>query len=183
MITGKRVRLRAIEMDDLDRFTAWMNDPEVTQYLSTADYYPTSRLAQEQWLQAASTRTRFDDLLLAIETLESARHIGSIALHSTSASNRRAELGIMIGDKDYGSRGYGTDAILTILRFAFDEMNLHRVYLTVLTHNARAIACYKKCGFIEEGRLREERYLHGAYTDRLLMAILDREYRALHTVS
>ena len=107
----------------------------------------------------------------------------AVALHGASPSTRKASLGIMIGDKTCWDRGYGTDAILTILRFAFDEMNLHRVWLQVHDDNARAIACYKKCGFVEEGRLRHDRYRHGTYHDTIEMGILDHEYRTLYSAS
>ena len=82
----------------------------------------------------------------------------------------------MIGDKAYWSRGLGTDAMLTLLRFGFDEMNLHRIDLVVDADNERAIACYRKCGFIEEGRLRRVRYGRGRYVDQLVMGILQDEF-------
>jgi RimJ/RimL family protein N-acetyltransferase len=85
----------------------------------------------------------------------------------------------MIGDKAYWSKGYGTDAIVTFLRFAFEEMNLHRVDLTVDADNARAIACYRKCGFVEEARLRRARYGRGRYGDQLIMGMLSDEFSAL----
>ncbi len=88
----------------------------------------------------------------------------------------------MIGDKSYWSRGYGTDAIVTLLRFGFDEVNLHRVALEVNEDNARAIACYRKCGFVEEGRLRDHRFRRGEYRDTLIMGVLAGEFRALHPV-
>ena len=86
----------------------------------------------------------------------------------------------MIGDHDYWSHGYGTDAITTLLRYAFDEMNLHRVWLEVLDDNTRGIACYRKCGFVEEGRKRQDRYRSGSYHDTLVMGVLEDEFRALH---
>jgi RimJ/RimL family protein N-acetyltransferase len=76
----------------------------------------------------------------------------------------------MIGDKEYWSRGYGTDAILTMLRYGFEELNLNRVDLTCDQRNARGIACYLKCGFIEEGRMRQHRFAKGRYWDTVIMA-------------
>ena len=83
----------------------------------------------------------------------------------------------MIGGKDCWGRGYGTDAIRALLRFAFREMNLNRVWLTTGENNPRALACYRKCGFREEGRLRQDRYLEGRYWDTILMGILRRSSR------
>jgi RimJ/RimL family protein N-acetyltransferase len=78
----------------------------------------------------------------------------------------------MIGEKAYWSKGYGTDAMRTFLRFGFEEMNLNRIDLTVDARNGRAIACYRKCGFVEEARLRQDRYSEGAYHDTLIMAVV-----------
>ena len=96
-----------------------------------------------------------------------------------SAEQRKARLGVMIGEKQYWSSGYGTDAMRAFLRFVFDEMNLHRVDLTVDADNQRAIACYRKCGFIEEVRLRQALYARGAHRDQLVMGILRDEFYAL----
>jgi RimJ/RimL family protein N-acetyltransferase len=180
MLTGSLVRLRAVEMDDLDRYTTWINDPDVTRYLHSYSIYQASRLAEEEWLRRAATQRGYEHVLFAIDSLEEGRHIGSVSLGGTNPSSRRAEMGIMIGDKTCWDRGYGTDAIRTILRFGFDEMNLHRIYLHVHDDNARAIACYKKCGFVEEGRLRHDRYRGGAYHDSLVMGILEDEFRSLY---
>jgi RimJ/RimL family protein N-acetyltransferase len=113
----------------------------------------------------------------AIETKDGA-HIGSINFHQVLPENRKARLGIMIGDKGYWSKGYGTDAMLTLLRFGFDDMNLYRIDLTVDADNDRAIACYRKCGFVEEGRLRMARYSRGRYVDQFVMGILRDEFYA-----
>lgn len=178
MIDGKQVRLRALSVDDTDRYVAWFNDPEVTEYLSHR--YPMSRESEEGWLRArTSTPLSYDNPNFAIETADGL-HIGSVGFHVTRPEDRNARLGIVIGDKRYWSRGYGTDAIVTLLRFAFDEMNLHRVDLTVDGDNARAIACYGKCGFRDEVRMRRERYRHGEYVDQLVMGILRDEFYALH---
>jgi RimJ/RimL family protein N-acetyltransferase len=107
-------------------------------------------------------------------------HTGSIGFHQVVPEDRRARLGIVIGDKRYWSKGYGTDAMLTLLRFAFDEMNLHRVDLSVDAENARAIACYRKCGFVEEARMRQIVYREGMHRDQLIMGILRDEFYALH---
>lgn len=181
MLTGKLVRLRAVEAEDLDRYYAWINDSEVIEYLAAIGL-PFSRAQEEEWLQRAMRQTAPPEISLAIETIEEGRHIGSIGLHDVRPLSTKATLGIMIGDKSCWSQGYGTDAILTLLRFVFDEMNLHRVALEVHEENARAIACYHKCGFVEEGRLRDDRFRRGEYRDTLIMGILASEFRALPTV-
>jgi RimJ/RimL family protein N-acetyltransferase len=165
-------------MDDLDRCHAWVNDYDVKQHINSR--YPWSREAEEDWLRGATKRTGYDHMNLAIDTLAEGRHIGTLALSEVQPEARKACLGIMIGDKDFWSRGFGTDAIVTLLRFGFDEMNLNRVWLEVNEDNARAIACYRKCGFLEEGRLRQDRYTHGHFRDSLIMGVLASEFEALY---
>jgi RimJ/RimL family protein N-acetyltransferase len=176
MTGGKLVRLRPIELDDLERYVHWVNDPEVMRFQSAR--YPWSRAAEEDWIKEAMRKTSPPEIILAIDTLEEVRHIGSIGLHDINRENRRAVLGIMIGDKTCWDRGYGTDAVLTLLGFAFQEINLHRVQLIVHQDNARAIACYRKCGFVEEGRLRQDWYQEGHYADTFVMGVLASEFRA-----
>ncbi len=179
MIEGKVVNLRAREMTDLERNFRWMNDREVTEHLSMR--YPLSLAAEEVWMrEGASKPMAFGSyVFFAIDTKDG-EHIGNINFHEMSPEHRKARLGVVIGDKAYWSKGYGTDAMLTFLRFAFDEMNFHRIDLTVDAENPRAIACYRKCGFVEEARMRQVRFMHGAYGDGLVMGILRNEFYALH---
>ena len=171
MIQGQKTKLRAIEREDLPTFVRWFNDPEVRQYL--AMYMPMSMAEEEQWFEHQLEDR--DGKVFAIETEDSV-HIGNIGLHSIDWKNRRAYLGIVIGEKEYWGRGYGSDAIRALLGFAFGEVNLHRVYLTVYGYNERAIRCYEKCGFRHEGRLREARFSDGRYHDELMMGILREEF-------
>jgi RimJ/RimL family protein N-acetyltransferase len=157
---------------------AWINDYEVMQHINSR--YPWSRETETEWLRRATTRTGYDDLQLAIETLAEGRHIGGLSFDEVRPEGRKACLGIVIGDKDFWSRGFGTDAIVTLLRFGFDEMNLNRVWLEVHDDNPRAIACYRKCGFLVEGRLRQDRYTDGHFRDSLIMGVLASEFAALH---
>lgn len=178
MLEGKLVRLRPTEPEDRDRYYEWLNDEEVKEFLGNRYYF--SRLAEEEWIRERAKKTgAFDNVHFAIDTLDG-RHIGSLGFHEIVPDDSRAVLGVMIGDKEFWSHGYGTDAIVTLLRFAFDEMNLHRVWLHVDSRNMRAIACYKKCGFVEEGRLRDDRFARGRYWDVLTMGVLAKEFRQLH---
>ncbi len=176
MLEGTLVNLRAPELSDLERDFTWINDGEVTRFLNAR--YPMSLAAEEAWLRELVTKTMsHEHVTFAIETKDG-RHIGNTDLMDVSAENRCATLGIMIGDKAYWSKGYGTDAIRTLSRFGFEEMNLHRIQLTVDARNVRAQACYRKCGFVEETRLRQHRYAQGAFHDTLWMGVLREEWEA-----
>jgi RimJ/RimL family protein N-acetyltransferase len=180
MIEGKLINLRALDIGDGDRYVDWLNDTEVTRHLNRR--YQIPRLAEENYLRERGVQQMGfgpSGGNFAIETKEGV-HIGSIGFHYVNPENRKATLGVVIGDKRYWSKGYGTDAMLTLLRFGFEEMNLHRIDLSVDEDNERGIACYRKCGFVEEGRLRQERYSRGGYRDQLWMGLLREEFRALH---
>jgi RimJ/RimL family protein N-acetyltransferase len=167
VILGEKIRLRAIEREDIPTFVRWFNDPEVRRYLEM--YLPMSKTKEEQWFEAYLKDDSHQ--LFGIETDEGFL-IGNVGLHSIDWRNRSAVLGIVIAEKEYWGRGYGSDAIITLLRFVFGEMNLHRVHLSVYDFDERAIACYEKCGFRHEGRAREAMYRDGSYHDSLYMAIL-----------
>ena len=175
MLEGRLVRLRATEPGDRERVHAWLNDPEVMRYLTMR--YPS---AEADWVWPVDgPPPGFTFVRLAIETKDGA-HIGALNLHEINVEDARAGLGIIIGAKDCWDRGYGADAVVTLLRFAFGEMNLHRVWLTVLDDHERGIACYRVCGFREEARLRQEVYRHGRHHDFVVMGILRDEFEALH---
>ncbi|HIP95838.1 MAG TPA: N-acetyltransferase [Anaerolineae bacterium] len=175
MILGQKVRLRAIERDDLPTFVRWFNDPEVRHYLTA--YMPMSLAEEEKWFEGQLQKQ--DGRIFAIEVIDGDQpvHIGNVGIHDVDWKNRAAEVGIVIGEKDYWGKGYGTDALKTLLRFAFQEMNLHRVQLRVHDYNARALRCYEKCGFQHEGRQRQALFRDGEYHDVLLMGILAGEFQ------
>jgi UDP-4-amino-4,6-dideoxy-N-acetyl-beta-L-altrosamine N-acetyltransferase len=164
---GRITRLRRIEREDIPTFVRWFGDPDVREFLLLNR--PISMAEEEQWF-AQQLQSR-DSEVFAIETTDGV-HIGNTGLHDINWLHRNAEMGIVIGEKQYWGKGYGSDAARVLLRFAFDEMNLHRVQLTVYEDNVRAIRAYEKCGFRQEGRLRDAIFRKGRYYDMLLMSIL-----------
>lgn len=174
MLIGERVRLRSIEREDLPTFVRWFNDPEVRQYLLM--YEPMSMAKEERWFEEMLERK--NDFLFAIEAQigEQWVHIGNVGLHRIDWKNRTAVFGIVLGEKAYWGQGFGTDATRTILRFAFEELNLHRVELEVFDFNTRAMRSYEKAGFHHEGTRRQALFRHGRYHDVHLMSILQSEY-------
>ena len=180
MLEGKIVRLRPLDAGDLDRDWTWVNDREVTRFLSMR--YPISRAEEERWLRDHPPSDFSNGVFFAIETRDGV-HIGNLNLFQVNPEDRKASLGIIIGAKECWNRGHGTDAVETLLRFAFGEMNLQRIWLTTLEYNERAQACYRKCGFQEEARLRQDAYRHGRYYDFVVMGVLRDEFEALHGAS
>lgn len=178
VIYGKRVRLRAAERDDVKRFCVWVNDPEVTRYLTL--YLPISTVDEENWFDAMTRRDQSEKPLV-IEVREGAgwKMIGNCAVFGIDAVNRQGELGIMLGEKDEWNKGYGTETMALLVRHCFETLNLNRAFLRVYAENVRAKRSYDKAGFVEEGRLREAVYKHGRYDDVIVMSVLRSEWAAL----
>ena len=172
MIIGERVRLRAIEREDLPAFVRWFNDPEVRQYLLF--YTPMSMTEEERWFEGLADR---GDYVYAVEALVEDEwvHVGSTGLHHIDWKNGSAEFGIALGDRRYWGQGYGTEATRLMARFALHEMRLNRVELVVYDFNKRAIRCYEKVGFRHEGVKRQALFRDGRHHDVYLMGILREE--------
>jgi RimJ/RimL family protein N-acetyltransferase len=178
MLTGHKVILRALTRDDLERLCQFNNDVEVE--LAGGGDPPTpqsvARLHAEYDAQVSAGGR--DGTSFAIEA--DGVCIGQCALFQFDAVAQSCALGITIGDKGYWGRGYGTDAIRLLLDYAFRLRNLRRVYLTVNSTNERAIGAYRRCGFVEEGRLRQHVWSAGQYIDLVNMGILRDEWEPLH---
>ncbi|MDP2964757.1 MAG: GNAT family protein [Pelolinea sp.] len=175
MIIGKRVRLRAIEKDDLPRFVAWLNDPEVRRNLLL--YQPLSMGQEEQWY-ADILKENVDEqpLCVDVEVGENWEPAGNISLIELNQHDRSAEIGIFIGRKDFWNKGYGCEAMRLMIGHGFNDLNLNRIFLRVYETNPNGVRCYEKAGFKHEGRLREAHYHEGRYIDMLMMSILKSEW-------
>ena len=176
MLTGKRVRLRAIEREDIPTFVRWLNDREVTQFLLVNS--PFSKAMEEKWFEGQFGNPPHEGQVLAIEARvgEDWLHIGNSGIHRVNPINRSAEFGILIGEKSYWNQGFGREATELTLQHGFDDLNLHRIFLRVYENNTRAIACYKAAGFVQEGVLREAIFKNGRYINEVEMGILQPEW-------
>lgn len=178
MLVGEKIRLRAVERDDLPRYARWLSDPDVMHGLSL--FAPMS-LAQEELWFAEILKHPVAEQSLAIDLRVRGRweHIGGIGFTSIDWRCRSAEFGIHIGEKKYWNKGCGTDAVNALLRYGFETLNLNRVWLRVFDYNKRAQRAYEKAGFTKEGLYREGHFFQGQYWDVLLYSILRREWEAL----
>jgi RimJ/RimL family protein N-acetyltransferase len=177
VIYGKRIRLRAVEREDVKKFFEWVNDPEVTFGLSL--YLPMSMFDEEKWFERASSRAP-DEKPLAIDLRsgDAWRLIGNSSFFDIDAITHSGELGIMIGDKSAWNQGLGTETMGLLLRHGFETLNLNRIMLKVYADNPRAIRTYEKSGFRREGTMREAIYKRGKYEDIHIMGVLRREWDA-----
>jgi diamine N-acetyltransferase len=176
MIEGEGIRLRAPEREDLPRFVLWLNDPEVREGLSL--FLPMSMAEEENWYENMLKRPpETHPMTIEVEEPDGWVAIGNMGIFDIDKIAHSAELGIMIGNKAYWNKGFGTRAIQLMLKHCFETMNLHRVFLRVHQTNPRAIRCYEKVGFIHEGRLREAIFQDGGYHDLLMMGVLRDEWK------
>ena len=172
LFTGKLVRLAAPGEDEKAAFARWSADPD---YLRHLDDDPARPMAAEH-----VTLPRKEDaghsFEFRIRTLAENRLIGFVALFNLKWNNGACTLAIGIGEPDFRGKGYGTDALNLALGFAFRELNLHRVGLTVISYNARAIRAYERVGFVREGLRREAIHRDGRRYDEIVMGVLRREW-------
>lgn len=173
IIYGERVRLRAVEREDVRKFHEYVNDPEVTRGLSL--YLPMSMADEESWF---ASRRDPNEKPFAIEARKGRawKLIGNCGVFGIEIPNRSGELGIIIGEKSEWDKGYGAETMTLLLRHGFETLNLHRIYLRVYASNVRAVRSYEKAGFVLEGRLREAVYKFGNYDDVLIMSVLRSEW-------
>ena len=172
-IEGEHLYLRPWDMDDLDTFYSWFNNPELRKWLLLP--FPISKLEEKEFLEKMLKSK--DDVSFSIVLKDSDRLIGNIGLHQIRRVNSHAMLGVAIADPEMAGKGYGTEAIRLIVDYGFNTLNLHRIWLFTHKFNERAYKCYKKVGFKDEGVWRESLYFDGKYHDQYLMGILRHEWK------
>ena len=156
MITSKKVRLRKRGLADALDSYAWQTDPELVQL----DAIPVLKTTFARYLSDYLSEIRYpspNKCVFAIETL-GGKHIGICSYHNINETKGEVEVGIMIGNRDCWDKGYGTDAITTLLNHIYRATNLNRIYLKTIDSNHRAQRCFKKCGFTPCGHLTKYGY-------------------------
>jgi len=175
MFRGEKVVLRAITREDMERQWVFENDPELW-FWDGHTPRPAKLESLLAYYEENIHKPNDNGVSFAIEV--DGRYIGHCSLSGIDAVNRTCELSIEIGEKTCWGQGYGRDAIHLLLQYAFDHHNLNRVWLETHSENERAIRCYRACGFVEEGRLRQHLWLDGRFVDRIYMGLLRDEYLA-----
>jgi len=179
LLHGELVRLTAENPEVMaENFSRWYQD---TEWIRLLDTDPPRMLSGKKWkdlLEKDLDKNTPDELFFAIRTLEGDVLIGFIGLFDLFQQHGDALVAIALGERKYWGNGYGTDAMLVMLRYAFNELNLRRVGLIVFEYNSRAFRSYEKAGFIHEGRVRQYLYREGRRWDLLFMGILREEWLA-----
>jgi RimJ/RimL family protein N-acetyltransferase len=174
MLKGEHVILRPPKREYIDAFLKWMNDPEITQYLVMVR--PLTREMEEEWYD--NIKNRDDFFLFSIfvpEENDEDKLIGNCSI-GVNWRYKVGKCGIVIGEKEFHGKGYGTEAMKLLIKYGFDTLNLNRIELETHEFNERAYKSYLKVGFKEEGRRRQAHYINGKYHDSSMMGILREEW-------
>jgi RimJ/RimL family protein N-acetyltransferase len=175
LFIGERVRLAAPVPEDAQFFARWNEDSEFMRQMDTD--YARPRNVQDYEEITKSMRGE-NSMLFHVRTIRDDRLIGFVAVHNIEWNNQTGLISIGIGDPDYRSKGFGSEAMRLAMNYAFNELNLFRLGLDVIGDNSRAIHTYEKLGFRHEGSMRQAVHRDGKRVDRLIMGILREEWEA-----
>ena len=181
ILKGELVRLSALDADELGKaFARWGRDSEFKRLLDSGPTHLNSQKAAQKWLEKEIEEQSVNQYWFSIRALADDKLLGDIDLYVYNWSGRDAFVGLGIGEREFWGRGYGTDVMRVILRYAFTEVSLNRVTLNVFEYNPRAIRSYEKAGFRHEGRMRQFLNKEGKRWDMLFMGILREEWKEHH---
>lgn len=170
-LSGRKVTLRPGNESDYYLLYKWYNDVELNKLAGWND----SKVTADKLRYNMSRSFGYDPMNLMIDN-EKGVPIGTIQLYDFNEQDKSCKLGIRIGDRDHWSKGYGEDAVRTLLEYAFMKIDIYRVTLKVYEYNTRAVNCYIKCGFQNEGRTRQSAYIDGKFYDEIIMGALKSDF-------
>jgi RimJ/RimL family protein N-acetyltransferase len=170
-----KIILRPKRLSDAKEDFAWQTDPELAK-LDAAD--PLDITYQQYFSEYTfelcyPTSGRYE---FGLDSPDG-KHIGNCVYYNVNTTSGKAELGIMIGNREYWNKGYGVEAVKALLSHIFSKTSLEQIYLTTLEWNIRAQKCFKKCGFTECGHVMRDGH------DFILMDIRRNEFKKLVTSS
>lgn len=173
-LAGKKSFLRLLVLSDVsERYLGWMNDPQVVRFMRHRSYRSTMKSLED----FVKSREWPRDLTLAIVDRETNLHIGNIGLTAIDWANGKAELGMLLGDRNFWGQGYMSEAFDLITTFAFSRLKLHRLYAGTERDNQAAVRLFKKAGWEKEGIFKDDILRNGEYVDVIRFAILNKGQR------
>ena len=172
-LESEKIELRRHVRENYPLYAEWYGDPEIWHLTSWAPS-PLGGSAVERLFEDRELSPTDDSFAIHIRGDETP--IGVISLMNKSEANESAELSVIVGHQDDRHRGYGTEAIGRLLRYAFEELGLNRIGLSVFEFNEEAIAAYDKLGFVVEGRFRQAIKRRSSFHDAILMSVLRAEW-------
>lgn len=172
-LSGKIANLRPYNKErDLQNCQRWINDPELRLYIKNTR--PISLKLEEEVLDKKSSETK-TGIFLIIET-KGGKPVGVMSLEKINWTDRTATTGAFIGEKEYWGNGYGTDAKMILLDYAFNTLNLRKINSSAKTFNKRSLAYNMKCGYKIEGVSKKQHYCNGKYIDAIMIAVFKKDF-------
>ncbi len=169
---GQRIYFSPIEPEDEPLLRRFINEP--ANWRGLMHRGPVNSCREREWVESLGRDGK--EYAFGIVVREGDRLIGVTGLHNINPISRSASFGINIGDRAFQNKGYGTEATALCLRYGFEELNLNRIALSVFSINPRAIRCYQKAGFVQEGCLRQAVFRNGQYEDEYRFSMLRDEW-------
>ena len=166
---GVGIYLRHITMEDTDLIIKWRNCDEVRTHFIYQELF--TKEGHEKWIHSMIETGLAVQMIIC--KIEGDIPLGSVYIRDIDHHHRKGEYGIFIGETVARGQGIGTAAAELMIKYAFQELSLHRLFLRVHGDNIQAIRSYEKAGFIKEAYLRDDVYINGEYKDIVLMAILN----------
>ena len=170
ILEGKNIYLRPMTGEDTDLIVKWRNEDFVRKNFIYQK--PFTREGHLNWVE---TMVKTGKVVQFIICTKEKKPVGSVYLRDIDVTHHKAEYGIFIGEKEALSKGYGTEAARLMIRYAFEELKLHKLMLRVLAGNDRAKKSYENAGFVQEAYLKDDVYLENGYRDVILMAVINPE--------
>jgi RimJ/RimL family protein N-acetyltransferase len=170
-LRGKKTVLRPLLESDIPLLQKWINDPDVRQFLTCI--FPAMEAGERDWLEHIHKNPDKNVVLMIVVN---GQPIGTMGLHGINWKDRVATTGAMIGEKSYWGKGYGTDAKMTLLDYAFNTLGLRKIVSRVFAFNGRSLAYSLHCGYEIEGRLKRQRFVHGRYWDEIILGLFKSQW-------
>ena len=167
-LKGKKTTLRPVSEKDIPLFLRWFNDPEIRPFITAM--FPMTEGGEREWVEGLAKKSD-KDIVLVIEVKGS-----TIGIHRINWQSRVGTTGAVIGEKEYWNNGYGTDAKMAVLDYAFNTLNLRKISSSVKAFNKRSLAYSLHCGYKVEGRLRRQHFALGKYWDEVVLGVFRDEW-------
>lgn len=174
ILQGEKIRLRPLQEEDLPLLATWWNDP-TWMVFQNANITPSPSSSTIDMFRAWSSNKDASSFGFSIEEIESKKLVGHATVWGIDPIVRAGTLGIIIGGQ-YVDQGLGTDAMRVLLRYAFEELGINKIELSVWEYNSRALRTYERVGFVVEGSRRAATFHAGQYWAQIQMGILKSEY-------
>jgi len=171
---GEKVILRPLDDRDLLYWQKWINDQEIAR--NTLQFRPMTEHDEREWYE--KYRKDPNAFMFSVVTHDG-KLIGNIGLFGVNWRDRVANTGTLIGEKEYQGKGYGSDAKMLLLHYAFHTLNLRKICSSALAFNEASLRYNIKCGYHEEGRRKDQYFRDGRYWDEILIAVFREDWEPL----